>query len=61
MMKIYGFATCNVTKVILTAQESGLPYEYVVLDPGKSEQKSPEHLQRYPMGKVPVLEREGLL
>lgn len=59
MMKIYGFATHNVTKVLLTAEELGLPYDYVLVDPSKGEQKSPEHMQRHPMGKVPVLEHEG--
>ena len=58
-MKIYGFPTFNLTKVLLTAEELGLDYEYVALDPSKAEHKTPEHLQRHPLGKVPVLEHEG--
>lgn len=58
-MKIYGFPTFNATKVLLTAEELGLPYEYVALDPTKGEHKSPEHLARHPQGLVPVLEHEG--
>lgn len=58
-MKIYGFPTFNVTKVLLTAEELGLDYEYIALDPLKGETKTPEHLQRHPLGKVPVLEHDG--
>ncbi|MCF7982099.1 MAG: glutathione S-transferase N-terminal domain-containing protein, partial [Pseudomonadales bacterium] len=58
-MKIYGFPTFNLTKVLLTAEELGLDYDYIALDPAKGEHKTPEHLQRHPLGKVPVLEHEG--
>ncbi len=58
-MKIYGFATYNVTKVLLTAEELGLKYEYVPLNPLEGEQKTEEHLRRHPLGQVPVLEHEG--
>lgn len=58
-MKIYGFPTFNVTKVLLTAEELGIAYEYVALDPTKGETQSPEHRQRHPLGKVPVLEHQG--
>ncbi len=58
-MKIYGFATYNVTKVLLTAEELGLQYEYIPLNPLEGEQKTEEHLRRHPLGQVPVLEHEG--
>jgi glutathione S-transferase len=58
-MKVYGFPTFNVLKVIVTAQELGLEYEYVALDPLKGEHKTPEHLARHPLGKVPVVEIDG--
>jgi glutathione S-transferase/elongation factor 1-gamma len=58
-MKIYGFATFNVLKVLGTAEELGLDYEYIALDPGSGEHKTPEHIERHPMGKVPVIEDDG--
>ena len=58
-MKIYGFPTFNLTKVLLTAEELGLDYKYVALDVTKGEHKTPEHLKRHPLGKVPVLEDNG--
>lgn len=59
MLKIYGFQTFNLTKVLMTAEELGLSYEYVTLNPSKGETKSPEHLARHPLGKVPVIEMDG--
>jgi len=58
-MKIYGFSTFNVTKVLFVAEEIGLDYDYVALNPNQAEQKLPEHLSRHPMGKVPALEHDG--
>ena len=58
-MKIYGFATNNVLKVVLTACELDLDFEFVLLNPGAGEHKSEDHLKRHPMGKVPVLEDGG--
>ena len=59
MLKIYGASTFNATKVLFTAQELGLDYEYIHLDFTKGEHKSAEHLARHPLGKVPVLEHNG--
>lgn len=58
-MKIYGYATFNVTKVLLTAEEIGLDYDYVALDLAKGEQKLPQHLAIHPLGKVPALVHKG--
>lgn len=58
-MKIYGFPTFNVSKVLLTAEQIGVDYEYVALEPGKGEHKAPQHIQRHPLGKVPALEHDG--
>ena len=58
-MKIYGFATYNVLKVLATAEELGIDYEYIELDPSKGDHKTPEHIARHPMGKVPVIEDGG--
>ena len=59
MITIYGATTFTATKVLFTAEEIGLDYEYVHLDLAKGEHKSPEHLARHPLGKVPALEHDG--
>ena len=56
MLKIYGFETFNVLKVVVTAECLEIPYEYVYLDPKKGEHKTPTYLKLHPMGKVPVIE-----
>jgi glutathione S-transferase len=58
-MNIYSFATFNLTKLLLTAEELGMPYQLHLLDPMKGEHKTPEHLARHPMGKVPAVEING--
>ena len=58
-MKIYSFPTFNLLKVLITAEELNLDYEFHLLDATKGEHKSPEHMARHPLGKVPVLEYQG--
>lgn len=58
-MKIYGFPTFNIAKVLLVAEFIGVEYQYVALDPAAGDLRSPEHLQRHPLGKAPVLEHQG--
>lgn len=59
MLKIYGNKTFNAVKVILTAEELGLEYDYVVLDFAKGEHKSPDYMKIHPMGKIPAMEHNG--
>ena len=54
-MDIYSFPTFNLTKVLLTAEEAGVEYTLHLLDPMQGEHKSPEHMARHPLGKVPVI------
>lgn len=58
-MQIYSFPTFNLTKVLLTAQEAGEPFQLNMLDLTQGEHKSPEHLARHPLGKVPAVEIDG--
>ena len=58
-MKIYGFSTFNVTKVLFTAEELELDYDFQFINLMAGEHKTPEHLARHPLGKVPVLETDG--
>lgn len=59
-MKLYGNpgSTCT-RKVLFTLGEKGAEFEYQIVDLGKGEQKSPEHLARQPFGVVPVFEDDG--
>lgn len=59
MFRIYGYSTFNPLKVVITAEELGLPYEYQFVDLGKRENLEPAHQARHPFGKVPVLEHDG--
>ena len=59
MLKIYGSHTFNAAKVVLTAEELGLDYKYIHIDIVSNQQKSKEHLQRHPLGKIPVIEENG--
>ena len=57
MLHIYSFPTFNLTKLLYTAEELGMPYTSHLLKIG--EHKKPEHLARHPMGKVPAAELNG--
>jgi glutathione S-transferase len=59
-MKIFGHpgSTCT-RKVLMTAHENELPYEFVLVDLSKGEHKQPAHLARQPFGQVPALDDEG--
>jgi glutathione S-transferase len=60
-IKVYGFVSYDRSgKVRWTLEELGLPFEYVSLDYEKGEAKTPEHLKRHPLGRVPVLEMDGI-
>jgi len=45
--------------VLATLEEKGAPYRLAAVPPFSA--KSPEHLQRHPFGRVPVLEHDGFL
>lgn len=50
---------CDRVKIVLA--EKGLAWEGIWVKLGKMEQKSPEHLQRNPYGKIPVIDDDGKL
>lgn len=56
-MKVYGHPMSTCTRKVLTAlAEKGGDCEFVMVDLGKNEHKSPEHLARQPFGQIPVLD-----
>lgn len=58
-MKIFGdLGSGNCLKVKYTADHLGLPYTWVPIDVMKGETRTPEFLQRFPMGRIPAVEFE---
>ena len=59
MIKVYGMSlsgNCHKVRMVLEALQ--LPYDWIEIDSGKGETRTPEFLARNPNGKVPVLELE---
>ena len=46
-------------KVVFAAEELTVNYKIMPVDLLKGATKSPEHLQRHPFGKIPVIEHDG--
>ncbi len=59
MLKIYGAKTFNAVKVVMTAEEAGLTYDYKNMDFKKGEHKDPDYMKIHPFGKVPAIEHDG--
>lgn len=59
MLKIYGGPTFNALKVVLTAEEAGLDYDYIAINLAKGEHKNQEHMERHVLGKIPAIEHDG--
>ncbi len=60
MFQIRGInISSNTTKVVYVAEELGIDYEFIAMDFTKGEHKSPDHLQRHPIGKLPTLTHDG--
>jgi glutathione S-transferase len=55
-MKLYYVPKTRASRPRWVLEELGLPYELVRLDPKKGETRTPEHLERQPLGHVPVLD-----
>jgi glutathione S-transferase len=59
-IKLYhAVPSSNSDRVKIALHEKGLAYEGIKLDLAKRDQKKPEHLQRNPYGKVPVVDNGG--
>ncbi|KAM3078139.1 Glutathione S-transferase hmp2 [Clarireedia jacksonii] len=60
VLKLYGSAM-STSRVLVTILEKELPYELILVDISKGEQKSEEYKKLQPFGKVPVLDDNGFL
>jgi glutathione S-transferase len=58
-MKLYYVPKTRASRPRWVLEELGVPYDLVRLDPAKAETRSAEHLERHPLGHVPVLEDRG--
>ena len=55
-MKIYFAPNTRAVRIVWLMEELGLPYELVRFALGDPAMRAPDHLQRHPLGRVPVLE-----
>jgi glutathione S-transferase len=60
MMKLYWSPRSRSFAALWLMEETGQPYERVLTDISKGQQKTPEYLAINPMGKVPALRDGGL-
>ena len=60
MYHIHGInISSNTTKTVYVAEELGIDFKYTNLDLSRGEHKTPEHLARHPLGKIPTLTHDG--
>ncbi len=55
-MRLYHVPGTRSTRVVWLLEEIGAPYELTIIT--REERQTPEHRQRHPLGRVPVLEDE---
>ena len=60
VLKLYGSAM-SFARVLVTILEKDLPYEHILIDIAKGDQKSEVYKKLQPFGKVPALEDDGFL
>ncbi|MCJ1455425.1 Glutathione S-transferase hmp2 [Mycoblastus sanguinarius] len=60
VLKLYGSAM-SFARVLVTILEKDLPYEHILIDIAKGDQKSEAYKKLQPFGKVPALEDDGFL
>lgn len=62
MIRLFEYPpSSNCQKVRLVLAEKGLPYESVMINLRKNEQKNPQYLKINPYGLVPAMEDEGIV
>lgn len=60
VLKLYGSAM-STSRVLVTILEKELPYELVLVDIAKGDQKTEDYKKLQPFGKVPVLDDDGFI
>ncbi len=57
-IRLYHYPRTRATRVLWLLEEIGAPYELTLIEDW-DDRKSPEHLARHPLGRVPVIEEDG--
>lgn len=60
VLKLYGSAM-SFARVLVIILEMDLPYEHVLIDIAKGDQKSASYKELQPFGKVPALDDDGFI
>lgn len=60
VLKLYGSAM-STSRVLVTILEMELPYELILIDIAKGDQKTEHYKKLQPFGKVPVLDDDGFI
>jgi glutathione S-transferase len=60
VLKLYGSAM-STSRVLVTILEKELPYELILIDIAKGDQKTEHYKKLQPFGKVPVLDDDGFI
>lgn len=60
VLKLYGSAM-STSRVLVTILEKDLPYELILIDIAKGDQKTEDYKKLQPFGKVPVLDDDGFI
>jgi len=60
MIKIYHAKRARSARLIWLLEELGVPYELAHVEFKPEVLKSPEHLERHPLGQLPVMEVDGV-
>ena len=60
VLKLYGSAM-SFARVLVTILEKDLPYEHILVDIAKGDQKCEAYSKLQPFGKVPALDDDGFL
>jgi glutathione S-transferase len=58
-IQLYSWPYSSGTRITWALEELDVPYEYVALDAGKGENRTPSYLALHPLGKVPALVDSG--
>ena len=60
VLKLYGSAM-STSRVLVAILEKELPYELILVDVAKGDQKTEDYKKLQPFGKVPVLDDDGFI
>ncbi|KAF9231919.1 glutathione S-transferase [Melanogaster broomeanus] len=62
VLKLYGFPISTCTRLVaLICKEKEIPYELIVVDLTKGEQKTPAFMQHQPFGVIPYIDDDGFI